>query len=151
MSYSTNTDLVPFAAFYLWEGDGFGKDTPLFISRSEYDYDQDWLDEYELDEVPDDLSEAFGGWKFIPWDERKDEEYPSKKKGRLYPGKVVKGDLVVWYVNSSQYSAGGHVEFTAFSDNKEALQQFIDDLFPEYKDHEYRGKIEEDAIVQQTL
>lgn len=151
MSSSTEADLVPFATV-LWDGDPYNSNytTPLFVQRSQYDSDKDWIDECEPKDVPDDLASAFGGWEFVPYTDSVKKKSPGKKQ-RLYPNLCRKGDMLVWYVNSSQYAAGGAVEFTAYSDNKDALQQFIDDVFPEAKEKEYYGEIEEDAIVQQTL
>lgn len=146
MSYSIYTDIVPFAAFHLWEGDLFREDTPLFISRSDYDSDEDWIDDLGI-ELPEDLGSAFAGWKFVPWVIHENDPYPSNNKnGMIYPSKLVKGDYVVWYVNSSQYACGGHTDLTAFSDNEIALQQFINDVFPDYQ-----GTVKENAIVKQTI
>ena len=82
---------------------------------------------------------TINGWKH-------EDDSTTIKRGRhsIYAHEFTKGTKRVFVINESEYESVGCIAFTAFSNDKEALQEFLND-FGE------KGTIVADTTVQQTI
>lgn len=82
------------------------------------------------------------GWRIKEYSAEDAPEVGKKK--RLYVEiALVKGDYLVYMINSSQYNNVGETDYTAFSDNREAVEMLINDL------QEWQRKVEDIDTVEQ--
>jgi hypothetical protein len=128
MSSTTDTAVVPFAVRGLWEGDVTRdyEDAPEYVKHLVWDPDAD-----SKEDVPGWLMmEAHHSYKglYVTW----------------YTGKT----LSVFVLNEDPYAAGGGCYLTVFSEDREALTLFLEDVgFPDVKEVE----IQPNVALQQTL
>jgi hypothetical protein len=89
-----------------------------------------------LDEI---INDQINGWKLM------DSAAEVGKKKRLYGYELQKNDMIVFVVNESPYSDVCEYEDTIFSDNLQAVKEFLKDFSLD------DVEIEDEDSVQQTL
>ena len=81
------------------------------------------------------------GWTLFPW---KPNDPKSGRKKSLYADLLIKGEKKVFLLNTSPYSNGGDYEFSIYSADRSAVEEFL-------KDWSIQSKIDDMDSVCQTL
>jgi hypothetical protein len=93
---------------------------------------------------PFDFDEDTVGTILNGWLHKSDADEVGTKYRSCYVHTLTKGKMTVHAINEAEYSNGGEVALTAFSDDKEALKEFLEDF-------KLKATIQKDTTVQQRL
>lgn len=141
MGTYTTSDIVPFIAHNIWEGES-GDDDKVCLLWSSECYDEEYEDE-PLEGVVfgtsgDETTIDYKGWS---WGGLVDVG----KHARLHGEQWSKGEYTVVTLNESQYSMVGNLEAAITADDEESIHEFCKDM-----DLHARFGVEGPDAAQQT-
>jgi len=140
MGRSTETDVVPFVAHYVFDFDGTEDNERCRLVDTEC-----WAEEYgpeEWLEKPGEMPMTIREWV-------KGEDVNVGQGSWCYGTEWTKGDLRVVLLNESEYSHVGPHETAVVADERPSLEAFLKD-FDDLIESAFGRKIHENDAIKQT-
>lgn len=148
MSHSTWSDVVPFVAHNVMNGDDWKEGTNYTDEQCLLREPESWaegayLTEEEMDARGGEKFDELQGYTLHGWSLDYNDREEVGKKRRLYGNRWRKGELSVWIINESEYSNVGYYEMAVCANDRASVEEFL-------KDWSLSGKIEETDSVSQS-